>query len=109
MTVHYSEMKQRITLYTQEKIQDEYGGYKINWNELISVWSKKSFIKDCYAQKKCGIKKDLFTVFTIRNIDDLCLPLMIKCEAKIHIVKKIELHNKNKDFISIFCKLEGGK
>ena len=109
MTVHYSEMKKRITLYTQEKIQDEYGGYKINWNELISVWSKKSFIKDCYEQKKCGIKKDLFTVFTIRNIDDLCLPLMIMYMAKNYIAKKIELHNKNKDFISIFCKLEGGK
>jgi hypothetical protein len=109
MTIHYSEMKQRITLYTQEKIQDEYGGYKINWNELNSVWSKKSFIKDCYAQKKCGIKKDLFTVFSIRNIDALCLPLMVMCGAKSYIAKKIELHNKNKDFISIFCKLEGGK
>ena len=109
MTVHYSEMKQRITLYTQEKIQDEYGGYKINWNELISVWSKKSFIKDFYAQKKCGIKKDLLTVFIIRNIDTLCLPLMVMCGAKNHIVKKIESYSKNKDFISIFCKLEGGK
>ena len=109
MTVHYSEMKQRITLYTQEKIYDEYGGYQINWNEFISVWSKKSLIKDCYEQKKCGIKNDLFTVFTIRNIDTLCLPLMVMCGVKNYIVKKIESHSKNKDFISIFCKLEGGK
>ena len=60
------------------------------------------------ALKKCGIKNDLFSVFIIRNIDDLCLPLMVMYGTKSYIVKKMELHNKNKDFISIFCKLEGG-
>ena len=108
MTMHYSKMKQRVTLYTQEKIQDEYGGYKINWNELINVWAKQSFVKDCYEKNKCGVKNELFIIFTIRNIDDLHLPLMLSCGAKNYIVKKIEPHSKNTDFISIFCKLEGG-
>jgi head-tail adaptor len=108
MTAHYSEMKQRITLYTQEKIQDEYGGYKINWNELISVWAKQSFVKNCYETKKHGIKNELFNIFTIRNIDDLHLPLMLTCGAKNYIAKKIEPHSENEDFLSIFCKLERG-
>ena len=60
MITNFSEMNQKIKLFTHDKVYDQYGGYIIDWKEHIKIWAKQELIEEDIKEKKCGLKNNGF-------------------------------------------------
>jgi head-tail adaptor len=101
MNMSYSEMDQRISILTQYKEHDEYGGYDVKWDEYGVFWAK---IESVYIDNK-NVNKNkkiecLYT-FIVRNNGDFRIPMMVKYLDECFIAKKLKILDSQKKYIKI--------
>lgn len=107
MIKNFSEMNQRVALFTHDKIYDQYGGYIIDWKEDVKIWAKKELLEEDIKNKKTDLKKQVLYKFTIRFIKNISLPLKLQCNLDNYFVSQIKQDKQNKEYIFLFCKSQG--
>ncbi|RST63736.1 phage head completion protein [Candidatus Aquarickettsia rohweri] len=107
MIKNFSEMNQRVNLFTHDKIYDQYGGYIIDWKEYIKIWAKKELLEEDIKSKKSDIKKQALYKFTIRHVQNISLPLKLQCNLDNYFVNQIKQDKQNKKYMVLFGKLYG--